>query len=181
MAFTRRLPSAISLYFFLIAQIIVLIINCFIPIAFWFEEDGSYHTSIARNLNLAAQILMLILVEFQMLRAIRKTEGNLKRRHLAIGVFCIDMIVFIVLQALDPYMPYYSIGCMLGTCLLHTFVLEDEKDARREQLESILPHDMSRLATRSPKAWHAVVCQSPPDAADSPTSCGTAKTASSPT
>ncbi len=124
--------------FFLIAQIIVLIINLFIPIAFWFEEDGSYHTSIARNINLAAQILMLILVEFQMIRVILRTKGNIKRRHLAIGAFCLDMIIFIFLQAMDPFIPYYSIGCMLGTCILHTFVLEDEKDARREQLESIL-------------------------------------------
>ena len=87
-------------YFFLIAQVIVLLINCFIPIAFWFEEDGSYHTSIARNINLAAQIFMLILVEFQMIRIIRKTKGNIKRRHIAIAVFGIDMIIFIALQGL---------------------------------------------------------------------------------
>ena len=120
------------------AQIIVLIINCFIPIAFWFEEDGTYHTSIARNINLATQVIVCCVVGIYMLPVIFKTEGKIKRRHMAIATFCLDMIIFIALQAMDPYMPYYSIGCMLGTCLLHTFVLEDEKNDRREQLESIL-------------------------------------------
>ena len=125
-------------YFFLIAQIIVLAVNLFIPIAFWFEEDGTYHTSIARNINLATQILICSIIGIYMIFEILKSSSNIRRRYIAIGTFCLDMIIFIALQAGNPYMPYYSIGCMLGTCLLHTFVLEDEKDARREQLESMI-------------------------------------------
>lgn len=125
-------------YFFLITQVIVLTINLFIPIAFWFEEDGTYHTSIARNINLATQVFMCLIICFHMVRVILKAEGELRRRHLAIGIYSLDMIIFITLQGFNPYIPYYSVGCMLGTCLLHTFVLEDEKETRRLQLESIL-------------------------------------------
>ncbi len=125
-------------FFFLIAQIIVLTINLFIPIAFWFDYDGTYHTAIARNINLAAQILICSIIEFYMIRTVLKTSGKERRRYLAIGTFCLDMIIFITLQAIDPFIPYYSLGCMLGTCILNTFVLEDEKDTRREELESMI-------------------------------------------
>ena len=125
-------------WFFLIFQIIVLIINLFVPIAFWFDENGEYHTGIARNLNLFVQIVMFFIVAFSMIRSIFNSHGNTKRRHRAIAVFCITMIFFISLQIKYPFMPFYSIGYMLGTCMLQTFVLEDENEARREQLESMI-------------------------------------------
>ncbi len=125
-------------YIFLIVQIIVLAINFFIPIAFWFEDNGSYHTSLARNINLATQILISFVIFIYIVIAIIKSNGITRRRYIAIGMVCLDMIIFIYLQALDPYLPYYSVGCMLGTCILHTFVLEDEKEARRMQLESMI-------------------------------------------
>ena len=35
-------------------------------------------------------------------------------------------------------MPFYALGFMLGTCLLHTFVLEDEKEEHRRLLEELI-------------------------------------------
>ena len=35
-------------------------------------------------------------------------------------------------------MPFYAMGLMLGLCLLHTFVVEDEKEERRKQLEALI-------------------------------------------
>ena len=125
-------------WFFLCVQIIVLIINIFIPIAFWYEEDGSYHTSIARTLNLVFQIIMFLCVDVYMLITIKKTEGKIRRRHHAIGTFCLTMMVFVFLQALYPEMPFYAMGYMLGTCLLHTFVIEDEMETHHEEMLSIM-------------------------------------------
>ena len=125
-------------FLFACAQIIVVIINIFTPIAFRFEADGTYQTGIARNLNLMFQSIMFLIVVVYMLFCALRSTGNIRRRHRAIGIFSATMATLVILQIYYPFMPFYSVGYMLGTCLLHTFVLEDEKDARREQLESIL-------------------------------------------
>ncbi len=125
-------------WIFVAIQIIVIIINFFIPIAFRFEEDGTYKTGVARNANLAFQIIMFAIVNLYMIYASLHSRGNVRRRHRAIGIFSVTMVICIIFQIFFAFLPFYTIGYMLGTCLLHTFVLEDEKDARREQLESMI-------------------------------------------
>ena len=125
-------------WIFLILQAVVLLVNIFIPIAFWFEEDGSYHTNKARYMNMLIQFILFLTTSVYMFAVTISTKGKIKRRHQTIGFFGLAMTIFVVLQAAFPYMPFYSIGYMLSTCILHTFVIEDEKEARREELEKIL-------------------------------------------
>ena len=128
----------ITCCFFLCSQLVVLIINLFIPILFWFDKEGTYHTGLARNLNLLFQIILFSINSVHMLLISSRTQDKQKFRQRAIGMFSLSMTVFITLQVHFPFMPFYAIGYMLGTCLLHTFVLEDEKEARREELEKLL-------------------------------------------
>lgn len=122
----------------LAVQIIILIINSFVPIAYWFDELGIYQTGVARHVNLLMQLIMFLIVVIYVFITLPKSSGSLKRRYSAIGTFSLIMIVFIVLQSLFPLMPFYAAGYMLGTCLLHTFVLEDEKEVRRIELENLM-------------------------------------------
>ena len=57
-----------------------------------------------------------------------KSSGKEKRRHLTIGLFGVAMTAFIVVQVFYPLLPFYAMGYMLGTCVLHSYVVEDEKD-----------------------------------------------------
>lgn len=123
---------------FLILQMGVLILNLFVPVAFWYDENGNYCTGIARNLNHSFQLVMFIITSIYMFVISARKKGNLKRRHLAIGIFSTTMVAFIILQNLYVLMPFYSIGYMLGTCLLHTFVIEDEKEVYRQKIDSII-------------------------------------------
>lgn len=62
-------------------------------------------------------------------------------RHLTIGLFGIAMIILIALQVFYPLMPFYAMGYMLGTCLLHSFVMEDEKEEYRQELEEAVKRE----------------------------------------
>lgn len=123
---------------FLILQIAVLILNFFIKIAYWFGEDGTYYTGPARDFNLFVQFILFLATTIRMMFITPNTHIKAKRRHRAIGTFGLTMAIFVILQAIYPLMPLYAMGYMLGTCILHTFVLEDEKEARHEELEKLL-------------------------------------------
>lgn len=48
------------------------------------------------------------------------------------------MTLFVLGQYFYPLLPLYSIGYLLGTSLIHTFVLEAEKEDYRKQLEDLI-------------------------------------------
>ena len=43
-------------------------------------------------------------------------------------------------------MPFYALGLMLGTCILHTFVVEDEKEENRREMKELLAREMEQEA-----------------------------------
>ncbi len=123
---------------FLWFELIVILINFFYPILFSIDENGVYHAHIARYLTLTIQILMFLLTSIYTLFITAKSHGSVKIRHLTIGLFGIAMIALITIQVFYPLMPFYAMGYMLGTCLLHSFVMEDEKEEYRRELQKAL-------------------------------------------
>ena len=125
-------------YFFVAFTAAVLILNFFKPVMFWFDENGEYHAADLRYVILAMQILMFLFSACYVLFTARGKEQSAKRHHMAIGAFGFAMTVMVILQVLFPLLPMYSVGCLLGTCILHTFVLEDLKEDRRLELEEMV-------------------------------------------
>ena len=120
---------------FFLFELIILAVNLFYPVMFWFDEAGAYQTGILRYINLAIQILLFLLTSIYTLWNTLKTEGSVRRRHMTVGFFGIAMVLFIGVQVFYPLLPFYAMGYMIGSCLLHSFVLEDEKEEHRIQLE----------------------------------------------
>jgi len=129
---------------FFVFEIIVITLNIFHPVMFWFDENGVYHAESIRHVTLAIQILMFLLTSAYTLHVTLRTEGKMRRRNLTIGLFGIAMIVLIAFQIIYPLWPFYAMGYMVGTCLLHTFVVEDEKEEYRRKLEKSLLREQAQ-------------------------------------
>lgn len=113
---------------FVLFEIGALILNFHNQCFFWFDEQGNYHAEIVRYIALYVQITMLFLTTVQTIFVALKTKGIERRRHLSICLFSFSMIIAIVAQVFYPLLPIYSIGYLVGTCFLHIYVEEDEKD-----------------------------------------------------
>ncbi len=126
---------------FLCFEIAVVAINFFRPILFSFDENGGYHAGFARYVTLAIQIVLFLLTSGYTLNITAKTAGSVRLRHRTIGMFGIAMTVFIATQLFYPLLPFYAMGYMLGTCILHVFVVEDEKEEHRRELEELIERE----------------------------------------
>ena len=125
-------------WLFFAFELIAIIINIFYPSLFWFDESGVYQKGPLRYATFSIQILILLITSVYTLSLTVKTKGKTRLRNMTVGLFSIAMIVMIILQIQDPLWPCYSVGYMFGTSLLHTFVVEDEKEEYRRELEDSL-------------------------------------------
>ena len=122
-------------------QIISVVINFFKPIMFDFDNNGVYHAGILRYINLVLQVLLFFMTSAHSLIAGQKMTGKRKTRYRTIGLCGLEMICFIVVQFIFPLLPLYSVSLLMGTCVLHSFVLEDEKNEYRKKLEESLERE----------------------------------------
>jgi len=120
---------------YLFSDGLALLINFFYPIKFYFDSDGIYHACITRHIGLYIQIFMFFITAVYVFVFSRKEEGRVKLRYMTVGSFGLAMTLFVIAQEFFPLQPFYSIGYLLGTCLIHTFVLEAEKEEYRDELE----------------------------------------------
>lgn len=120
---------------FLAFEVIVVTINLFHPVMFWFDDTGAYHAGFLRYVTLGIQIILFLMTSAYTMYITGRTEGRVKHRHMTIGLFGIAMTVLICVQVFYPLLPCYAMGYMLGTCVLHSFVVEDEKEEYRRELE----------------------------------------------
>ena len=132
---------SIAGWMFLILFSLVLFLNIFAPLMFWFDPAGNYHAGMMRYILLGLQVLLFLSTAVYVFVASRKAEKSVKRHYKAIGSFGLTMTVMVVLQVFFSLLPLYSMGCLLSVCILHTFVVGDMKEDRRMELEEMLARE----------------------------------------
>ncbi|MBQ6553070.1 MAG: diguanylate cyclase [Clostridia bacterium] len=120
----------------LLYAIVTLALNFLYPIVFCFDESGVYHPGSARYVTLGIQIALFLTTSAYSLAVAAKSKGKARRHHRTIGFSGIVMVVFVILQTLFPLFPFYAVGCLITTCLIHAFIIEDERRAYTRELGS---------------------------------------------
>ncbi len=130
--FSRFLSYAGPIFFTVI--IIADIINCFTPVMFYFDENGAYQTCPFRHVHLLLQILLLLTTSIQAYHTMSCCDDSVRKRYRTICLSGMVVASMLIIQLKYPLLPLYTIGYMLGTCLLHTFVISDEREKYRQVL-----------------------------------------------
>ena len=117
-------------------QIIALLINIVKPVFFYYDSEGVYHTGPVRLITLFTQFALYLATAAYTLTVADKADGRVKLHHWSIGISGLVTTVFIALQALNPMIPYYAVGCLIGSCIIHTYVVQDEKSEHQRSLVS---------------------------------------------
>lgn len=113
--------------------IAVLLVNGFNECLFGVDVNGEYYTGPLRDL--AHMLLIgfnalgsgLALFEF-----IRSEDSN-RRHNKMVFIFGLTMLAAITLQYSNALLPYFSLGCLLGCCLLHVFLVEEVRDEMHQK------------------------------------------------
>ena len=104
-----------------------LVINYFHPFIFSFNSQHEYITESGRHIAFVLQIALYMVTSTYMLHIAHKSSGGQRIRYSAVGLTCLVMELFLILQILDPSYPSYAMGLMIGIGVIHSFVEADEK------------------------------------------------------
>lgn len=122
---------------FCVLEISALIVNHFHPIFFSFDATGNYVSYSGRDAIIIVQLLMFFLISMMSLIVAIKSSEKVKTRNMAICLFGFSMTFALVLQALAPQLPLYSVGLTLGTLFIHIFIHHEELNAQLKKNEEL--------------------------------------------
>lgn len=107
--------------------LIYLIINNFKPFIFSFNEQHEYIIEPGRHVAFILQVVLYLVTSTYMLFLAHKSTGGEKTRYIAVGLTCLVMEFFLILQLFDDRYPSYATGLIIGICLIHSYVEAGER------------------------------------------------------
>ena len=121
-------------------EVIILLVNFFHPILFYYDENVSYIPGSARYLTFGLLFIMFLLTSLHAFWVASRSIGKERTHSRTVAFSGIGLTVFIIFQIMEPLYPFYTMGCIVATCLIHVFVEEGEKkvfDREKETYNNI--------------------------------------------
>ena len=111
---------------------VLVVTNCFTPVMFSVDENSVYSPLGIRYIALAWQIILLLLISVNSFSSAFSGGKDKRYRYFALASFGLIMAVFLFAQLFYPYLPLYSVAYMLGTSIIRTFVISDERNKTKK-------------------------------------------------
>jgi len=134
----------------------MLTANLFDHCVFSFDEQGNYLLGAGRHLLFDLLIAFHLLVAGCVMAKVCRSGESVRSRNMMIFVNCLTMTLAIALQVIWPLTPFTALGCLIGNCFLHVFVIRDEQLAKHMvALENAL--ERARAAEKARSMFFSVV------------------------
>ena len=131
--FSRGMSKALYWFgYWLLGMFVVLmVVNAFNGCVFSFDDQGRYTPGVLRNFIFYVLVVLNALMAVSALVKALGGREAVRRRNMVVFLFCLTMAVAIVIQIAWPLWPFYALGCLVGSCFFHVFVVEDEREELR--------------------------------------------------
>ncbi|MBQ9344550.1 MAG: response regulator [Kiritimatiellae bacterium] len=107
--------------------VVALATNVFTHHFFTVDAQGQYLPGPARQMVFWLLAAFNVYVSLMTLLQLPRTQGALHRRNRMLVILGLVMTAAIIFQLQDPFLPLYGLGALFSCCLLHVFVVEDER------------------------------------------------------
>ena len=102
--------------------LINLCVNRFYPFIFSFNDKHEYVPESGRHIAFLLLVALYLVVSVYMLLIGHKAPHRERIRYNAVGLTCLVMELFLIMQIFDPQYPFYAMGLIIGICVIHSFV-----------------------------------------------------------
>ena len=114
------------------------LINIFTPIIFTVDDACVYKALPLRYYILIAQIVFQLIISVYAFAAFAKVKDRrdkLKPRYRTVALFGLIMAAFLTIQLWFPYLPLYAVAYLVGTSLVRVFVIGDEIEEYKQDID----------------------------------------------
>ena len=140
----------------LAVNIELLTANIFNHCMFYFDVQGHYFLGNRRFLAFVLLVAFIVLLSVIVFMKAVASRDSVRRRCMMVFIFCATITISLILQVVWPLTPVTSLGCLIGNCFFHVFVIQDElAEKHAEELETAL--ERARAAEKSRSMFFSIV------------------------